>query len=117
MAVASTMESANEAARLVDGALSDLQAAGIAATGCVRTAIVGREGANIVDEGLEWGADTIVFGPGPLRSWRRLFGLGVRGQVLQFSKVPTIVAPAMSAAQETSHVDQETKRARERHAA
>ena len=40
---------------------------------------VGREGVAIVDEAASWGADAIVLGPGPARSWRRLFARGSPG--------------------------------------
>ena len=87
------MESPEDAARVVDEVVSYLKAAGVGATGSVRAAIVGREGAAIVDEALQFEADTIVMGPGPRRSWRRLFGLGVRGQVMNQSMIPILVAP------------------------
>jgi nucleotide-binding universal stress UspA family protein len=109
-----SLESTQEATRLLDAAVSKLQAAGITATGSLRDALVGREGENIVDEAANWDADAIVLGPGPRRSWRRLFELGVRGQVLRLSAIPVIVEPAQ---QKTGHVDSETKAARERHAA
>ena len=87
------LESAEEAANVVDEAVSSLRAAGITATGSVREALIGREGAGIVDEAASWGADAIVIGPGPSRSWRRLFARGVRGQVLRLSAIPVIVGP------------------------
>jgi len=112
-----SMESSEEAARVLDESLSDLRAAGVTASGSVRDALAGREGAHIVDEAANWGADAIVLGPGPRRSWRRLFGRGVRGQVLRLSAIPVIVESVSSAQQRTSHVDSESRRARERHAA
>jgi len=99
-----SLESTQDATRLVDAAVSKLQAAGITATGSVRDALIGREGANIVDEAANWDADAIVLGPGPRRSWRRLFELGVRGQVLRLSAIPVIVEPAT---QRTSRTESE----------
>jgi hypothetical protein len=56
-----------------------------------------------------------VLGPGPRRSWRRLFGLGVRGQVMNQSRIPILVAPRPS--QEPASPDHVTKEESERHAA
>ena len=109
-----TLESTAEGTRLLDAAVSKLRAAGITATGSLRDALVGREGASIVNEAANWNADAIVLGPGPRRSWRRLFGLGVRGQVLRLSAIPVILEPAPQTA---GGLDSETKAARERHAA
>lgn len=110
-----SMESADEAARVVDELVSYLEAKGVTATGCVRVAIVGREGAAIVDEAMQWEADTIVLGPGPRRSWRRMFGLGVRGQLLNQSRLPILVAPQPG--QEATNPAHVAKRERDRRAA
>ena len=104
------IEGADEAAALVDGALSDLRVAGVAASGSVRITLLGHEGENIVAEATEWGADAIVLGAGPRRSWRRLFARSIREQVLRFSQIPVIVAPPASSLKRTSHIDTETAR-------
>ena len=104
------LEGADEAAALVDGALSDLRVAGVAASGSVRITLLGHEGENIVAEATEWGADAIVLGAGPRRSWRRLFARSIREQVLRFSQIPVIVAPPASSLKRTSHIDTETAR-------
>jgi nucleotide-binding universal stress UspA family protein len=111
------METPDDAARLVEKAVLELRGAGITATGIVRTCLVGREGANIVDEAANWGADAIVTGPGPLRSWRRGFGRGVRGQVLRLSAIPVIVPPSSVSQPRTGDVTADVKRGHERHAA
>ena len=108
------LETADEAENLVDKAVAQLRDAGVTATSSTRVVSVGREGVNIVDEALGWGADLIVLGPGPRRSWRRMFGRGVCEQVLRTSTIPVIVAPA---SYEPSDVATETKAVRERHAA
>jgi len=110
------IESAEQAEQLVDTALAELHDAGIAASSSVRVASVGREGVNIVDDALGWGADAIVLGPGPRRSWRRLFGRGVCEQVLRASTIPVIVASTSFEPHTVSDTVTETK-ARERHAA
>ena len=109
-------ETPDEATNLVTGAVEQLRDAGITASGAVRVALLGREGVNIVDEAANWQADAIVLGPGPVRSWRRLFARGVRGQVLRLSAIPVIVPPAPTAESAAGEVV-ETRRGRERHAA
>jgi len=111
------VESTEQAEQLVDTALAELHDAGVTASSSVRVASVGREGVNIVDEALGWGADAIVLGPGPRRSWRRLFGRGVCEQVLRASTIPVIVASTSYEPLKVSDTATETKTARERHAA
>ena len=111
------IESADDAEQVVDTALAELREAGVAASSSVRIASVGREGVNIVDEALGWGADAIVLGPGPRRSWRRLFGRGVCEQVLRTSTIPVIVASTSYEPYKLSETATDTRTARERHAA
>ncbi len=111
------IESADDAEHLVDSALAELHDAGVTASSSVRIASVGREGVNIVDEALGWGADAIVLGPGPRRSWRRLFGRGVCEQVLRSSTIPVIVASTSYEPHKLSETATDTRTARERHAA
>lgn len=110
------VESVDDAKRLVEKAVSALQEAGITASGSVQDTLVGREGVAIVDEAANWGAEAIVLGPGPVRSWRRLFARGVRGQVLRLSAIPVMVA-TLSPGQGSAVLDAKTDRGRERHAA
>ncbi len=111
------IESADDADKVVDNAVAQLQDAGVTTSSSVRVASVGREGVNIVDEALGWGADAIVLGPGPRRSWRRLFGRGVCEQVLRVSTIPVFVASTAYEPHKVSGTATETKVARERHAA
>src|SRR6202043_1008356 len=57
-----TLETDSAAAEVVEAAVFELRMAGIASTGLVTHALVGRVAQAIVAEATEWGADLIVLG-------------------------------------------------------
>jgi nucleotide-binding universal stress UspA family protein len=87
-----SIETQSDAAYVVDAAIFEMRMAGIAATGMLRNALVGRAAEEIVAEAAAWGADVIVLGPSRRgRFATRLFGSVTLG-VLQRAQCPVLVA-------------------------
>jgi nucleotide-binding universal stress UspA family protein len=81
------LETFEEASSLVEETVFELRMAGIGANGTVRRARLRRIGPSLVQEASRWSADAIVL-MGPRR---RLFGWGVREQVLRGSGATTVL--------------------------
>jgi len=87
-----TLETESAAAEIVEAAVFELRMAGIASSGQVRPALVGRVAQEIVAEAEEWGADLIVLGfPRRSELMTRLFG-SVTLRVLKRARCPVLVA-------------------------
>jgi nucleotide-binding universal stress UspA family protein len=87
-----TLETESEASEVVEAAVFELRMAGIASSGQVRHALVGRAAQAIVAEAAEWGADLIVLGlPRRGEFATRVFG-SVTLRVLQHAPCPVLVA-------------------------
>ncbi len=86
------LETESEAAEVVEATVFELRMAGIASSGQVRPALVGRVAQEIVAEATEWGADLIVLGfPRRGELATRLFG-SVTLRVLEHAPCPVLVA-------------------------
>jgi nucleotide-binding universal stress UspA family protein len=89
-----TLETDSGASRVAEATVFELRMAGIAASGQVRHALVGKAAEAIVAEAIEWGADLIVLGfPRRGELATRLFG-SVTLRVLQHAPCPVLVASA-----------------------
>jgi nucleotide-binding universal stress UspA family protein len=87
-----TLETDTAASEIVEAAVFELRMAGIASSGQVRPALVGRAAQEIVAEAAEWGADLIVLGfPHRGELMTRLFG-SVTLRVLEHAPCPVLVA-------------------------
>jgi nucleotide-binding universal stress UspA family protein len=86
------LETDAAAAYAADAAVFELRMAGMAASGQVRHAIIGKAAEAITAEATEWGADLIILGP----ARRGEFAARLRGsvtlQVLQNAPCPVLVA-------------------------
>ena len=86
-----SIETEASASRVVEVALLELRMAGIAASGLVCHALVGKAAEAIVAEAEEWGADLIVLGPSRRNEFMtRLFG-SLTLRVLQHAPCPVLV--------------------------
>jgi nucleotide-binding universal stress UspA family protein len=85
------IETVGEAKNLVEEAAFMLQMAGIGAEGIVRHGRVSRIGIVLLEEAANWHADAIVLRARRAIGWQRLFGWGVREQVLKRSRVTTVL--------------------------
>jgi nucleotide-binding universal stress UspA family protein len=95
------LETDATASYAADAAVFELRMAGMAASGVVRHALIGKAAEAITAEATEWGADLIILGParrGELAS--RLLG-SVTHNVLQHTPCPVLVASP--AGQDTGH--------------
>jgi nucleotide-binding universal stress UspA family protein len=87
------METDDEAAYVVEAAVFELRMAGIAASGVVGHALLGKGAEAIVGDATAWGADLIVLGaPHRGEFATRLFG-SVSLSVLQRARWPVLIAP------------------------
>jgi len=87
-----TLETDAAAAEIVEAAVFELRMAGIASSGEIRPALVGRIAQEIVAEATEWGADLIVLGsPRRGQLMTRLFG-SVTLRVAGHAPCPVLVA-------------------------
>jgi len=87
-----TLETDAAAAEIVETAVFELRMAGIASSGQIRPALVGRIAQEIVAEATEWGADLIVLGsPRRGQLLTRLFG-SVTLRVVEHAPCPVLVA-------------------------
>src|SRR5689334_7004367 len=87
-----TLETEAAASEIVEAAVFELRMAGIASSGQIRPALVGRIAQEIVAEATEWGADLIVLGfPRRGQLMTRLFG-SVTLRVLGHAPCPVLVA-------------------------
>jgi nucleotide-binding universal stress UspA family protein len=97
-----TLETDAAASEIVEAAVFELRMAGIASSGQVRSALVGRVAQEIVAEATEWGADLIVLGfPRRGELMTRLFG-SVTLRVLEHAPCPVVVASP--AGEATAHL-------------
>ena len=87
------LETRDEAARVVEGAVFDLRMAGIKATGRVLSARIDRVAAVVGDEAKDCGADAIVVGCRRRRGIARLHVRGMSKQMLRESTLPLLVIP------------------------
>jgi len=88
------LETDATASYAAEAAVFELRMAGLAASGVVRHAMIGKAADAITGEAADWGADLIILGParrGELAS--RLLG-SVTLNVLQHSPCPVLVASA-----------------------
>jgi nucleotide-binding universal stress UspA family protein len=95
------LETDATASYAAEAAVFELRMAGMAASGVVRHALIGKAADAITAEATEWGADLIILGPahrGELAS--RLLG-SVTHNVLQHTPCPVLVASP--AGQDTRH--------------
>jgi len=96
-----SMETQSEAAYIIEAAVFEMRMAGIATSGQLRRALVGKEADEIVAEAAAWGADLIVLGAsrrGVFAS--RLFG-SITLRVLRRAHCPVLVASAAGSASTT----------------
>ena len=90
-----SIETQAEAAYVVEAAIFEMRMAGIAASGQLRYALVGKAADEIVAEADAWGADLIVLGASRRgRFTSRLFG-SVTLRVLQRAHCPVLVASSV----------------------
>jgi|HubBroStandDraft_3_1064219.scaffolds.fasta_scaffold838168_1 nucleotide-binding universal stress UspA family protein len=89
-----TIETRDEAARIVDSAVDQLRGAGIKASGECALANCMTLAPRIADAAARSGADVIVFGSHRHRRLPRLFGRGVRERVTKLTPLPVLTAPS-----------------------
>ena len=86
------LETDAAASYAAEAAVFELRMAGMATSGLVRHALIGKAAEEIIAEAAEWGADLIILGP----SRRGEFATRLRGsvtlQVLQHAPCPVLVA-------------------------
>jgi nucleotide-binding universal stress UspA family protein len=84
-----------EATQLVDSAVQELRAAGVAASGSVVRGTCFDVASRIVESADAWSAQTIILGSrGRHRFFPNRRGRGVRQQVMRGSPIPVVSAPA-----------------------
>ena len=92
------LETDAAASYAAEAAVFELRMAGMAVSGLVRQAVIGKAAEAITAEATEWGADLIILGP----SRRGEFAARLRGsvtlQVLQHAPCPVLVASAADSA-------------------
>jgi len=88
----STMESPEEASRLMEDAGIDLAHAGIDTSVSVRATGVEQVADTIADEATRWGAGIVVLGSRRLHGSRRVSGRGVRDKLIRAVDLPVVVA-------------------------
>lgn len=89
-----TVETRDEANRLVEKAVDQLRAAGVKATGEVALANVFSLAPRIAEAASRAGADAILLGSHRHRILPRLFGRGVRERVTRMTPLPVLTTPA-----------------------
>ena len=89
-----TVLSEREAERLVEGAVGELRAAGVSASGIVMRATCFDVGSRIAEAAARFGADAIVVGSRRRRRLSRFLGHGVREAIVASSALPVLTAPA-----------------------
>ena len=87
-------ETRGEVAPSVDEAVFALRMAGIGTSGAVRHGSVNRIAAVLLDEAARWQADMVILSGRRSSGVQRLFGRGVREQVLRYSLRPTVLVSA-----------------------
>ena len=90
----SVTETRGDAATLVDEAVFVLRMAGIGTSGTVRHGRVNRIAAVLLDEAARWQADMVILSGRRSSGWQRLFGRGVREQILRRSLRPIVLVSA-----------------------
>jgi len=83
-----------EAARLVEGAVRELQGSGITASGAVVRTSASYLARTIVERAEDFQASAIVLGSRRRRGIGRIFGRSVREHVTSLTTLPVVVAPA-----------------------
>ncbi len=81
------------ARQLVEGAMADMEAAGVPAEGAVLTVMAGRAAAEILAQAEEVGASLIVIGTRQHSDLARLVSGSVSQQVIHRSTCPVLVVP------------------------
>jgi nucleotide-binding universal stress UspA family protein len=89
-----TVETSEEASRLLDHAVYQLLSAGVEASGIVALATCFSVSQRIVDEAHEWAADVIVLGSRRRGHLGRFLGNKVPEKVTRLSELPVLTAPA-----------------------
>ncbi len=89
-----TVETREEATRLLDSAVAQLEAAGVETTGEVFHASVFGVAPRIADAAEDFGADAILLGSHRHRRMTRIFGRGVRERVIRATALPVLTAPS-----------------------
>lgn len=86
-----TFEATEDAAKLVDAAVAELQAAGIRASGETRAGLAGEAAKAIVDEAGRFDADMIVIGSRGLTDFAALLVGSVAHKVIHHAHCPVLV--------------------------
>ena len=89
-----TIETRDQAARIVTGAVGQLQAAGVEATGEYFTATMFDIASRVVRASEHFAADCLVLGSQRRRRLSRLTGRGVRERLVRATALPVVTAPA-----------------------
>ena len=89
-----TIETRDQAARIVTGAVGQLQAAGVEATGEYFTATMFDIASRVVRASEHFAADCLVLGSQRRRRVARLTGRGVRERLVRATALPVVTAPA-----------------------
>jgi len=88
-----TVETRDQAARVVGGAVAQLQAAGVEVSSELFTATMFDLATRIVDVAEREGCDTLVIGSHRRRRLSRITGRGVRERLIRASALPVVTAP------------------------
>jgi len=92
------LETDAAASYAAEAAVFELRMAGLAVSGLVRQAVIGKAAEAITAEATEWGADLIILGPSRRGEFAtRLLG-SVTLQVIQHATCPVLVASAADSA-------------------
>lgn len=86
-----TFEATDEAAKLVDAAVAELQAAQIKASGETRAGLAGEAAKAIVDEARRFDADLIVIGSRGLSDFAALLVGSVAHKVIHYAHCPVLI--------------------------
>ena len=86
-----SFETTEDATSLVDDAVSQLQNAGVKASGETRAGLSGKAAKAIVDEASRFGADLIVMGSRGLSDFQALLVGSVAHKVLHYAHCPVLI--------------------------
>ncbi len=86
-----TFETTKDATKLVDGAVAELQAAGVKASGETRAGMSGEAARAIVDEAGRFDADMIIMGSRGLSDFPALLVGSVAHKVIHFARCPVLI--------------------------
>lgn len=86
-----TFETTEQAGKIVDAALAELQGAGIKASGETRAGLAGEAAKAIVDEAAGFDADLVVMGSRGLSDFAALLVGSVAHKVIHYAHCPVLV--------------------------